>query len=444
MSSIDHLHANPEEAMRLPRAEREALQLEGLQERFAALRDQIAVLRVLADQQDITAIEAVGDAAPLLFEHKMYKSYPAKLLLRYRFADLTRWLQRLTAVDLSGLPTGGIASIDGWIDALEEHTSLRVSTSSGTSGTMSFLPVSTAEMAARDSLGVGEGEHLDVVWPNFARGTAGPCRMAEIVERSIAGGPERFHALHPGRMSADLQLLAARVRIAQARGERLDVDEALRARLPEFEAQQREMREAVPRFLHELDTNVRGKRVFLVGLSNIMFGLAEAGIAAGIEDLFAPDSIVIVGGGGKGTTLPPDYEQVIERFTGAPSLGSGYSMSELNSANQRCEQGDYHIWPTSIFYVLDPDSGQMLPREGVQTGRAGFYDLIAQTYWGGFVTGDEVTVDWSPCTCGRTTPHVKPTIRRYSELQGGDDKITCAATEEAQEVALDFLTGELA
>jgi hypothetical protein len=53
-------------------------------------------------------------------------------------------------------------------------------------------------------------------------------------------------------------------------------------------------------------------------------------------------------------------------------------------------------------------------------------------------------VDWSPCGCGQTTPHLAPSVQRYSEKQGGDDKITCAATEEAQQSALDFLTGELA
>jgi hypothetical protein len=32
-------------------------------------------------------------------------------------------------------------------------------------------------------------------------------------------------------------------------------------------------------------------------------------------------------------------------------------------------------------------------------------------------------------------------ISRVSEIQGGDDKITCAATPQAQAEAMDFLTG---
>ena len=441
---VQLIREHEDDAVRLPRAELEALQLAALRERFGQLRERVAVLSVLADQQRITAIHRLSDAAPLLFQHTMYKSYPVKLLLRHRFADLTRWLQRLTSVDLSAVPVEGLTSIDGWLDALDAHTTLRVLTSSGTTGTMSFLPKSTAELDSRiPLLEQPAREHRDVVWPNFRHGSSAWGRLAEIVERDVAGRAERFHALHPGRMSADLQLFAARLKLAEARGERPDVDESLLARSDEFEAQQREMRNALPRFLAELDTEVRGKPVLVLGLTNVTLQLAQAGIDAGIEALFAPESRVVVGGGGKGVALPPDFEGIIGRFAGVPAVENTYGMSELGSANRRCVQGRYHIAPTTILYMLDPDNGHVLPRRGSYTARAAFYDLLAQTYWGGFVSGDEVTVDWSQCACGQTTPHLAPTIQRYSEKRGGDDKITCAATEEAQQSALDFLTGEL-
>ena len=75
----------------------------------------------------------------------------------------------------------------------------------------------------------------------------------------------------------------------------------------------------------------------------------------------------------------------------------------------------------------------------MQRGRAAFFDLIPQTYWGGFITGDEVTVHWEPCECGRTTVHMDRDVQRFSEKQGGDDKITCAAAEDAHQAALDLL-----
>jgi hypothetical protein len=49
-------------------------------------------------------------------------------------------------------------------------------------------------------------------------------------------------------------------------------------------------------------------------------------------------------------------------------------------------------------------------------------------------------VDWEPCACGQTSPHIHEHIERYSEKRGGgDDKITCAAAADAHDNALRFL-----
>ena len=83
----------------------------------------------------------------------------------------------------------------------------------------------------------------------------------------------------------------------------------------------------------------------------------------------------------------------------------------------------------------------MLPRSGTQTGRFACFDMLPDTYWGGLVTGDEVTMaGWDePCDCGRRSPYLHGTIRRFSEIQGGDDKINCAGAPEAHDRAMDFL-----
>ncbi len=67
-------------------------------------------------------------------------------------------------------------------------------------------------------------------------------------------------------------------------------------------------------------------------------------------------------------------------------------------------------------------------------------DLSAETYWGGGVSGDEVTVTWDQkCACGRPGPFISPTIARLSELQGGDDKISCSGAQAAHDKALAYL-----
>ena len=98
-----------------------------------------------------------------------------------------------------------------------------------------------------------------------------------------------------------------------------------------------------------------------------------------------------------------------------------------------------------IPFLLDPDTSQPLPRAGVRTGRAAFYDFLNHSHWGGVISGDEITIDWSaPCRCGLASVHIAHEIMRYSEKKGApDDRISCSATEEVKTEALRFMQGTL-
>jgi hypothetical protein len=76
------------------------------------------------------------------------------------------------------------------------------------------------------------------------------------------------------------------------------------------------------------------------------------------------------------------------------------------------------------------------------TGRFASLDLLPSTYWAGLVTGDEITLHGyeKPCKCGRSGPYLLAAIRRYSEKEGGDDKVICAGAPAAHDEALNFLT----
>jgi hypothetical protein len=203
------------------------------------------------------------------------------------------------------------------------------------------------------------------------------------------------------------------------------------------------MATSIPRFIDELAHELAGRRIWLLATWNVLYELARSALDSGLERVFACDSLVTTGGGAKGQLVPDDWEQTVRRFTGVDRIQHAYVMSEITALNKLCEHGRYHFEPWIVPYVLDPEDGTPFPREGEHTGRCAVFDLIAATYWGGFISGDEVTLSFDECACGRTTPHAARRIERYSEKQGGDDKITCVAADDAHRAALQVLTGEL-
>jgi hypothetical protein len=94
-----------------------------------------------------------------------------------------------------------------------------------------------------------------------------------------------------------------------------------------------------------------------------------------------------------------------------------------------------------IPFLLDPDSSEPLPRHGKQTGRAAFYDFLNQSHWGGIISGDEITIDWdTACPCGLASVPIEHDIIRYSEKESvEDDRISCNATQEVHQEAVDFM-----
>lgn len=436
-------------------AELAVLQLAALQYRFDTLKDAVPMLQKLAEKQGINSIETLADVVPLLFEHTMFKSYPPALLEKGRFKDLIAWLDKLTSEDLSGVDVADCSSIDDWIATLDRETSLRICHSSGTTGTMSFLPFSDADWhrVARSvrvtytqpfgSPAVDDGAPIAIIFPFFRSGHSSHLRVNDALAEHIAGNdPELALSPYPGKMSSDVLYLGARIRAAQQRGDlnRLEVSPALRARKSEFEALEADMPAHMERFFDETLARLRGKRVFISGTWNLLHGIAAKGLARGENALFAPNSVVTSGGGAKGMTPPDNWQADVCKFFGVSQLGMAYGMSEIAALHLMCSEGHYHFAPWVIPYVLDPETSRPLPRSGVTTGRAAFYDLGASNRWGGFISGDEITVHWDDsCPCGRKSARIVGGIQRYSEKNGGDDKITCAATESAHKDAMSFL-----
>ena len=113
---------------------------------------------------------------------------------------------------------------------------------------------------------------------------------------------------------------------------------------------------------------------------------------------------------------------------GLDQFTQGYGMQEASSGGRMNEWGRYEL-PGWIVPLLLDDTGEHLldVREGQATGRMALFDVSIDGRWGGIISGDRVTIDFDPSPTGRPGPAVT-TIDRYSDLEGGDDKLTCAGT----------------
>jgi hypothetical protein len=442
----------------VPRDDLEAVQLAALRMRLEGRREEIPVLGKLADAEGIHGLNTLDDAIPLFFEHNVYKSYPISLLSKGRFDLLTKWLNRLTPIDLSGMDTGKCDSIDRWLEELRVQKSLEVVTSSGTSGTMSFVPktrrdfltcIGNQRISAFQTFGTAPtaediGGKVHMVLPSFRSGNSTAGRFSHYFREVVAGGDDLYHhTAYDEEISADLLWLAGRLRAAAAKGDmsRLDVPKYLLDRRGELERVQREMPAQQAKFIETITRDLQGKRVYAAGIWNMFYDVAIRSRGGTGQALFSTDSVLQTGGGAKGMVPPEDWKEVIAEFFGTRIVMS-YGMTEINGFSLQCSHVRYHVPPWVILYLLDPETSRPLPRTGVRTGRAAYFDISMQGAWGGLITGDRVTADWdTPCPCGRTSIHLAMDVERYSALQGGNDKITCAATPGAHAEAMDYLVG---
>lgn len=437
----------------------EAVQLAAMQIRFEERMEQIQMLKKLADGQGITSIGSFNELAPLLMPHDMYKSYPISLLAKQNFAKLNTWLTKLTRHDPESVDVSACDSIDSWLTTLRDQTPLDVGASSGSSGTMSFYPKSKrdyflsmwgmrVQLAQKFGADPKPGDITDkihAIIPLYKDGHASMGAFGKYSCQAFGlGDPDYWHYCFDFKLSSDLMWLAARLRAAAAKGDasKVDVPATLLARRGEWEKQQANMGDEQLKFVNRMIHELQGKRVFVMSTSNLLYAAAKRGLEEGLSGVFAPDSVFMGGGGAKGVPLPDDLEEVVCKFFNTDRMISSYGMTEMNSFSVQCDHDRYHVLPWVTPYLLDLDTGQPLPRKGVQTGRASFFDMTAESCWGGLVTGDVVTIDWDlQCPCGRTSYSMDKGINRVTEIKGGDDKITCAATPGAQAEAMEFLTG---
>jgi hypothetical protein len=429
------------------------LQLGWAQERFARLQDRIPALESLAEKQGVKVIDSFDTLATILFTHQVYKNYPFAFIERKQFQELTRWLNKLTAHDLSTLDMRAVSTIDEWLERLDD-VGMFVFHSTGTSGKLSFFPRSQIEKSAwvegtyafLEAFMPGiRNTHLPVFWPAYRGGRQAGMRLIAHFGPALAGCEEEYHSLFESQMSADFMSLAMRMRHAQEHGDLSTMDKIKAIFRTKGEIVTLKARKATltKNFFDKMVRDYRGQRVFLMASATDLLDVAMDGLAAGQHYVFAPDSVLLTGGGFKGRKEIPDWKGILQQFYGVDRVFMTYGMTELNTYHLACSNGVYHVFPWNIPMVLD-QAGNPLPMSGVQAGRAGYFDLLAQTYWGGILTGDRITVHYDEeCGCGWRGPWIEDNVQRFTELMGGEDIISCAGVQSAYSDFMEYIAADV-
>lgn len=412
------------------------LRLQAARETFAERRQQIHLLDRRARDTEVEEIRTLADLVPLMFSHTTYKSYPNSFINHGHWDRLLKWFGTLSAVPVDNVDVSGVGDMDEFIDRLRDAGHLAVTTS-GTSGKVSFVHRTRAD----EELWLAWiGNHYQ--WPEkvipeqnrhyfqFNSKTGPFMQMAAgALLRSLFARPDSTYFLieEPYKVSTLMHAAEMRAKMASS--------QATPEEIAQFEAQAKaQAAKGSARLDMICDKIIELRKEPMLVLSNWapMWHMVQRAREQGISDgEFHPDSIIHLGGGRKGATLPDDYEDSVRSFFGKVHMASGYNMSEQSVMNHRCEAGRYHIVPWIIPLILDSTGEELLDHgNGIVEGRYAFLDVGLNARWGGLITGDKVKMDYGPkCACGRPGPSIIE-ISRYSDL-GEEDKIGCAGTIEA-------------
>jgi hypothetical protein len=415
------------------------VQLEALNERFGTQVDLVPLLKNRAESGGVTRLGTVSDLVPLLFAHSAYKSYGEAWLAEGQWDRMARWLQTVSSYQISDEDFENVADLDEWIAALEAKGRF-VACTSGTTGKPAMLGATESDLEFGAAANLSAFSWATGVEPANDRrffglgprtSVARNERVREALISSFCSDRESAYQLPVPVIStgAIMAMILLRRKIGDGTAVASEVAEFERLSAARMSGLEDAMSNAVDELIKS-----REQPLFLSGMWASLHPLAEGVRERGYDSNDYHDAnVLFVGGGLKGTILPPDYQETIFDTFGVSEqrVFHFYSMQEINTSFPRCTSGRYHVAPWVLVLPLDATGEHLVDTSsGEVECRAAFLDLSLEGRWGGVISGDRVTIDVGPCQCGHQGPTFGPDITRYSDLEGGD-KISCAGTIDA-------------
>lgn len=423
--------------------------------RQAILINHASYLKSLQAYQKVAREEGCGENADLetlknklMISEEIFKSYNQEWLDRDDYVSMNKWLSGLyhRPIDVA---VNEIHSIDGWIEQLSRN-GIEISCSSGTSGSLSFIPRSsknweTIRIANKSYISaflilreiktplarllttpkinlISSGafsalvnkiglKDFDAIFLGFRSGKTGN----QVLMQSLSPIFRRHSFLY------DLDLSMDSLRCLR-RGINSEED---RARLADFDLKVNQKREQNYLKIIEsiLSSTQEGQKIFIFGAPYQLKELCEIIAANGKKVPLHKESLIVFGGGWKSFTgqamdqsslfkiLSETFELPLKRII------EWYSMTEINALMMRCQAGRFHIPPLIEPVIFDEE---LHPLEGKDLkGTFGFLDPLAYSCPGFIISGDLVHFVDGQCECGLYGPAVTEIKRAQSrEIKG--------------------------
>jgi hypothetical protein len=424
----------------IPYSELLQTQIEAMNERFQQRKESIKLLGHRAKQAGITEVGSREEMVQLLFPHTAYKSYPENFLVEEKWDKLGKWLDTVSTHRVPTLDASKIGDIDDWVNQLQE-LGFFVSCSSGTTGKSAMLVASRADMEWCQKETVCAYAWGSGIKPAQDRRMFSLAPVAHVPRNIFTARGQEAAYSRPDKPRFDYpvppitvgqltRMVVLRKKIADGTATPGDL-----TAFESISAERQRAVEAAVGITARALVEARADKIHIGGLWAGVYEVAKAVRELGYSAKdFHPENSIYVGGGLKRAVLPPDYREfVYETFNIAPDRNfQNYSMQELHTGMPRCQKGGrYHLPAWLVPLMLNKEGDALLPEtEGQVEGRAAFFDLSIDGRWGGVISGDKITIDFSPCACGAKGPSIQDNVMRYADLEG-EDKIGCAGTVDA-------------
>ncbi len=425
----------------IPYEELHETQIQAMNERFQERKDAIKLLAHRAKQAGISEVSSLDDMVPLLFPHTAYKSYPESFLMEEKWDRLGKWLDTVATYRVPPQDPARIDGVDDWIEKLQEESGHYVSCSSGTSGKSAMLVASLDDMMWCKKEAVATYVWGSGVKPARDRRIFGLAPVASVPRNKFTGEayvealqdpayePFQF-PVPPITVGSLTRMVVLRKKMADGTAKPGEIEE-----LEKTSAEREQALKDAVKISAEALVEARQDKLHISGMWANLYEVAKLVRDMGYSAKdFNPENSIYVGGGLKRAQLPDDYREfVYDTFNISPERNyQNYSMQEFHSGMPRCQEGGrYHLPPWLVPLILDKTGDNLLPLSDQEyEGRAAFFDLSIDGRWGGVISGDKVSIDFSPCACGARGPSIRDNIMRYADLEG-DDKIGCAGTVDA-------------